>query len=911
MTTRHSTRAPLPRNRSSSLPSSTKPVWVSAQASAHQDPASGAGVQPAARGLLRLRACRPRDGDVELQQRRERLGDRITEAAEEHPPHVQLLVQEGLERMGWMVDQGVPGLGPSKGIEQLERLEQLLLTGQPPMHELDAWARTMSGFVHDILKSKSDLANEAPDDEHAFGWNLTFARLLVGPNDRCERTVLPIVRELLASAGADWLPLRHRGDRIAQLRQLVDRPALLEGVDQLAGTDPLHAQAEHHLSLGGVITDQSLRKKLVLEIVITLLSPPLQDQVGNCWLQAQNRNIHFNHTEDLLTWWGGFLRDGTMGFANAAGGTDQVVPHPYSEQAMRWAMQSRAQWAGPDSFCAKDLEKLTDALKRAFPQVNRSRAEWKAAIKIGFDKLQAASRGPVKTLDVIEQVVAADIGLPAAALSKGHDILREERPELAATRVLLSQHAALVEDVLFAVETANFSPLAHVWQSTYSAHVMQEKLDRCWEPIEAALRESAKKLMPVAGMNEHLTRMRQVFMQSANLRTDPSAEFGDARFRLMLKVPGAQGRGMAIRKSEELLAWLGHYSQCAGQPGQPGLHANSAACVARVGKVLRKTSFKQRLEGRSGTAAAKPLWFNTAGTVLTRGDFKAIAQADRAHRDGRIDPVLVHRSTTYYVDGKNYALGFQDMAGRFGRKRSAETCLIGLIEQTRVLKKSQLFDFQAHLAENRSIVFSTSVVEDPLEGHVFTHLPYHPTYRTAWESEQLTAKQWIAKTLKKPMKRALQQQLEPQQARDWVQSVLSSCVLKKNQEEGVVEAAMAAAVDEVMRTARGVSHASPTDKLSLQSLCTALHRFSTSPSDALFDDPKTRREQLTVAVLNALPGGAPHVVVAHSNWKRAPHLAQVASPFTGKITPVEGMEIPQGLGQSQFRFKGLAPRFAF
>ena len=895
----------------SAHPSSFKgPKWVPAQAHAKVYVQAPVREHCLPTGLERLQASVPREGKAWHHRRVVSLGHMITELAKDYPADVQQSVQLGLERMAWMIDQGAIGLGQDQGIDQLEALKDILQTEQCPLAHLSKFDQLMADDVRRMLTTQSSLANDtSTEDPHASGWNFTLTTMLLGPDDRLTRTVLPFIEGLLQSDNWDWLPRDHRGDRVDRLRQLVNNPKLLDDINELAGTEPVHPTAQRWLDLGGVDDYPSLRWKLARDGVSALFTPPLQDELNNCWLVARTRDNHHNDVPGLVDQWRNFLRNGTLSYRNAAGGIDEVEPDPYSEHAMQWAMQTRNHWAVQNdatTFVEKDRNKLVAALKRACPNAELTNEQWELSIKTQFDKLQAASRGKVRVLDVIEQVVAAYIGLSPAVLAHAHRLIREDGPDLERAKYLLTKHQTLVNDVLSAVEMETLSPLAHVLHSTYSAHLIKQKLELCWAPIETALREATNKPKPLPGMDEHLAKLREVFMQCANLRLDPSAEFdGEAVFRLFLKVPGADGRGVAVRKGPEMIEWLEHYSTLAGQKGPAS--ANTQPCLDRTKKAVRSAQFQDSL---TKGPSLKPLWLVPVEfDVRQRGDHNAAPRADGQYLDGRIGPSMgIQYQTFFHAGNQNYVIKSRDVRkALWKRQMPAEECLSSLIKKTRSLAGGALpFDFRSHVEAHGGLVFSPNM-QSKASLHVHTFQPQHPSFLSSWNTMAgLSAQQWIAQALRKPMKQQQKQLLGTDEARAWTSRVLKRCKLKPG-------ADVNAAVNKVLKMANGGVEPSADHSLSLKSLISALDRLPASRARALFaDSGSQRKDQLTTAVLNEFPGdGAPFIVTAHTNWRKASHVAYGVNPFTGKIMHFQGRDVPLGGGGHRFEAFTPTPSFLY
>lgn len=861
---------------------------------------------PQRSGLQRFQACRVSEQAAACAQE-------ICELADDLGPEVQDAVQIGLERLAWMIDRRVRGLDAPGDIEhELDTLKQGLSQPSASCDRLAHWDELMQSYVYNKLRYQSESAGNASGDVYAQQWNRTFADLFVGPGDRCVPTVLPILKQLLELKKWDWLPKAHRGDRVERLEQLLSDPSLLSHIDELAQTNPVNERALHFLKLS-CEPYHNLNYMLLKEVLNAFFTPRLQDRgMLNCWRVAVDRGLQAEEPHLVLEHMREFLESGTLAYKkNRDGEIVHVVPDPYPEQAAKWAVQAYDKWKGATDGFVSAEPKLTKALQRALPGVRTDDA-WKAKMKDKFIQLQKeAPGGRVRIRDVLEHLLADHLKVPPFVLGNarvliGDGLSEQPNDKWQAWKKGLEDHADLLRDALFAIETAESSSLAHVWQSSYSKVVIVQRLARQWLQIEKVLREGSSKPKPLPGMEAHLKRMRKQFFEGATLHPDFTDEdSGEVKFRLFVKVPGAPGRGMAIRNSTDLITWLDHYSTLAGQADG---NLQPRQCLARVKAVLCSNRFRAKLEGKG--KAAKPLWLAdvSMGYEDHRGDLLALPDLDGKRHQGKLNPVffgfyvrneLFVREHIYRVDAP---IG---VANRWGRPRSPEKCLIGLVHQVRSFgKKHQPEDFRQRTAEAKSLVYDAHF-SDLENSHVATLRKEDPGFRALWASGS-SAEKAIDSQLKRPMKAQLKAELDRQTARKWVDEVLHQCWLLPGADRQ-------AAVDEVLQRAQRHGKRAEADPLSLKSLVWALQDYRSDRS-SVFADRKAARKELVIAVLNQWPGGAPMAVTGHNNY-RSPeqcYEAYVADPFNWKrIVHVDGQYLPVGKNLNSFRAAGLIPSRIF
>jgi len=823
-------------------------------------------------------------------------------------PADQDAVQTGLERLAWMIHRRVHGVDFPQDIEhELDILLQDLSQDIPFLGRLAHWDGLMRSYVYNKLHHESEGADNATDEVYAQQWNRTFAAMVVGADNRCVKTVLPFIEQLLELDKWDWMPEAHRGDRVKLLTLFLKDPSLLTHINELAQTHPLHERARHLLHLG-CAHDLNLDYVVPIELVNALLTFALQDGLENCWFVAPNREHQANEPHRVLENLQEFLESGTLPFEkNRAGDVVHVVPDPYPEQAMKWVLSSYGQWSDAQVGFVSVAPKLIQVLQRVLPQPAQSYDEWKAQLKDQFNRLQAqAPGGSVCIRDVLEHVLADCLDVPPCLLGNARVLMGDglsEQPngKWQVWKEGLEAHARLMDDMLLALEVRDISPLAHVWQSTYSTVVDAQRRKRLWLQIEKALREKLSKPKPLPGMEEHLARTRELFFQGTTLRLDLTDEFpGEVRFRIFAKVPGAPGRGMPIRSSADLVNWLDHYSTLAAQATMQDETSQTRQRLARVKAVLCSDKFQSKLRGKG-----KPVWLAkvSMGHKDHRGDFGAVPDLDKKPKDGFLKRVFgVHARNDVFVGGRIYRVEAPIGMGQIWGRQAPEQCLRGLIDRVRFLgKKHQPEDLRQHMQAGKSLTYD-ALFPNLKESHVATVRTQDPGFRSLWASG-LSARQAIDRHLKKPMKEQLKAELTPQEASTWVDKVFRQCQLTDGADRQ-------AAVDEVLQRAQDHSKRSSQDPLSLKSLLWSLQDYRRDRSTTVFGDRKAARTELVIAVLNELPGDSPPMAVAeHNNYRslQKSYGAYVANPFDpNRIVYVEGHYLPVGKDKHRFRAAKLS-----
>jgi hypothetical protein len=825
------------------------------------------------------------------------LGRRITELASRYTPEVQAQVQETLGHLASMSDHGVLYWGQD-AYAHLDKLWQELIRGDVSLHRCAGLYAAWKAHVHQVLSQASLRAKGPPDDMRANAWSLAFARLVLKPDGGCDLSVLNIVLGFAESKDLAWLPDNaHREDFLIQLQQIAKAGALLgDTVDRMSGTHPLHPSVQATLRLRDFPGENDARRVLALHLWQTLLTAPLQGNMGNCWHVSHDRALHFQPME-LLHHLSIYMDCGMLEFNGRAGEKDHVVPAPYPTEIMQLAMKP----VPPETFLALEPE-LVLALQMAMPE-RRSDVEWCNKLRARYNAEMASRQfDDVPVRAVLERVLAEELGLPVRHL-RGVVLPKGEGP-----KKKLADHQKLSWTVLLAWEAQHVNPLATAWQATVSKYATDTLLmEKCWAPIEQALRGALNKGKRPAGtddrwVTEQISRLQEAFRDCATLYLDHVAGLFNGSFRLFVRSAGvdpSEGRGTPVRNVRELVALLKHVAQQAALASAAEGAAKSKEGLSCVLQALHSPVFMAAVQGQSKPApgrSAQGVWLVSAG-FGRRGDLGAVVPQEGRYYD-HVHKAYGSRRDFWFSAGATHYLVASSIDWRSGK--SVERSLRHLLRKWKKLNTGLFgnFNLQTYLENHPGVVVGAE--DRDHARHRFMWTPNDPSVKDAWQPGSPSPGKFIRARLKQPMQRVLEQQLTPDEARVWLKKVLAGSQLKW-------DAPIDSLVIELLQSP--VGDAALPVAYTLKDLVSALDRLLARKVNNPFQSTDPGRNGLDVSILNELPGEVPWLVYAHTNWDDRTHAAYGINARTGEITHVVGNNYLRDDGGRRFQAKRVESPF--
>ena len=825
------------------------------------------------------------------------LGQQITDCAEQHgDAAAQAKVQEGLACLGLWADHEARWT-LDKPTSFCQTLRDALEAGQweAVLAQLDEIGR--------LVRKEVDLSLISNRDS-PWAWRSALASMLLTESGTVDPTVLPMLRDQLDKGKRSWL---LRADPITcerLLRVMIDEPQWLATMDQLSSVDPVHRRAQDMLDLWDTRGRRMpARHARATQLLQAWLTPPVQGDVGLCWLVSLNRDLHLNAWPKLLLHWENYLRNGALRFQKKDGSDDWVEPVPYAADTMSWATLPIRSW---DSFDFSRQQIIAHAIDRVVPDEENSYFILVPEMKADFHALQTQAPGQeVLPLDLIQRAIARRMGLPPGFLADPDRSMED-----------VARHADLTQRCLWVLEAVDTPPLAMAWQAAIATSVIEHKLQKdCWIPIERALRVALNRVQWPKGMDEdqmvaHIERLRELFMRCATLQLDWDAGLRSAMFRLRLKqAPDAPGQGMRIGGAEQLIARLDRLSRQVEEdaPVSPlGCHSLLAAALSEPG-------FHSAIKAPTKDGQASyGVWLSDTdgGAAGARGDLEAGARAGAAEWD-QIVKTSNKKSDYFFIvhaGSQQYAVGvkLRSRGKGLSKRQSPSDSLSSLVLRLRSLDQGLLpFDFRAHLKEHGGeLIVGAKTFEKAGGSHRFALEPLDGAFLPLWQNRTVLPKLAIRQQLTDPMKAGLQQVLSAKEAKTWLGRVVAACPLKAGATVGAV-------ADQVLAKAQK-DQKTPGGGYKLRALLLALEKLSISGSNSPFAKSSPQDNGLSMAVLNHFPGGAPVVPIGRSNWGGgSTHLAYWVDPFTRKVSHGVGAKRVGVGNQWSFEFDRLSDAYFF
>lgn len=757
----------------------------------------------------------------------------------------------------------------------------------------DAVRTLVCGCVESRLRAacRQDCQSAQP---YGQAWVMACSELLLTHEGAVDAAVFPALEQLLERTldhgAADWLPADWQDDARCRLRQLMDPGLKLPAqVDKLSSTEPLHPQVERLRRLQFVGSARPARHQLATLVLCLHLTPPRQpNDMGVCWLLAPKAMHHLSQPARVLQACTLWFEQGLLECPGPSNQNESVEPSLYPVHALQWAARP-----APDEDTAQSpvVARLLHALLCVQPGADE--AHWWQLLRSVAQELRQ-TQGRATRLQLLRGVLMAHLNAAHGwALTEGR-LARPAQRQSPGLRDKAAHLEACLQDCLAVIESDTLNLLTACWQLGTSQQVRQDKLQACWAVLEPVLLDGLDA-QALADLPAYLAQLRALFLSCADLCYERHAKSGDTGFRLQLRVPGAPGRGTPVGNADQLLEWIACFSRelVKGAPRSSFAH-HHAALMIRIARAKRG-EFAQRLS--AGGAPLRPvdaleggIWFLDVGARFETGA-PALSLPSGVRSEDFVELHLAMSSLRWEV----VAVLDAWVAPR--------QTLVNLVRMMRSVQALAGPDLRFALKRMHGRLPMYVPQDTSGQGaHVMSLFAQNEALQTLY-SETGDIDEAIGRLLVQPMRQALRQRLQADEAMVWLTSVLQSCRLKPG-------ADLDAAVQQVLAQAVKHTHEAASD-CGLQWLVRALRLLQSSATDSPFLTPDPWHNGLSVAVLNALPFELPVLVYGDPNWEGKRLVLYCEDPILRDIAHFSANEWLTPTGERRLRLVAVCPCFLF